>query len=278
MNGTVQLSDTIMWVTTELSSSETRVFTARDVQQLTGLSSRQLNDWDSRGVLPHGRDVAAGWRRFSVQEVFSLMVVMEFRRKFGVPVERVRFVIEQMNAPGADYLGKAVEQMATYGLGVWIATDFESHFLMHWEAFYSALWNTSYFDDEKPEVWCYLRVNRFVNEILASGPNPMNLPSHGMGRQILQHVLTIAGMKSAEEFQILQMIRSGDFKSIEVIAPSGRVETIKATTSPKTTDRLVDLLKEHKYQKLTVTQKDGRVVDIEQSFTQKAGSPKQNTP
>jgi hypothetical protein len=60
-------------------------FTACDVYRTAGLSYRQLNNWDLKGVLPNSRRKEAGWRTFSYREVFAIFVCSEIRTRFGVP-------------------------------------------------------------------------------------------------------------------------------------------------------------------------------------------------
>ena len=66
--------------------AQARLFSSCDVHQAAGLSLQQQNYWDQRGVLPHARSGAAGWRRFSLREVFALAISTEIRRRFGVPL------------------------------------------------------------------------------------------------------------------------------------------------------------------------------------------------
>ena len=107
-----------------------RVFSARDVQRASGLTARQLNDWDERGALPHDREGEIGWRRFSIREMFVLVVCAELRSKFGVSVERVKHVQKFMLQDGADHFAAAIRLMGVLGVALWLLTDFEGTFVM----------------------------------------------------------------------------------------------------------------------------------------------------
>ncbi len=243
-------------------------FTAREVQQFAGLTGRQLNDWDGRGALPHSRE-GTGWRRFSAKQLFILMVCTKLRRRFGVPVERLKFVIERMNDEREDYFQNAVILMANLGVGVWLMTDLEKHFVMDSELKIDEMREDGFFDDE-PSALVFVKINPIVDSILGGPEDPsFRLSGDEKQHEVLNELRSRFGVRSAEEFNLLQMIRSGDFRRVEVVAPNGEIETIKATTNRDVTERIEDLLREREYQTLKVTNKAGRVVSIEQQFTVK---------
>ena len=102
------------------SSTESPDYSPKNVHAVTGLTPRQLNDWDERGALPHERKGKEGWHRFSGRDIFALMVCSEFRRTLGIPVERLKFVREFMTQDGANHLSAAINLMGFLGVGVWI--------------------------------------------------------------------------------------------------------------------------------------------------------------
>lgn len=246
-----------------------RVFTAREVQETAGLTYRQLNDWEARGALPPDRDRGTGWRRFSPRDVFVLMVCAELRQRFGVPVERLTFVHRCMLAQDADHLSEAVDLMALLGVGIWLVTDLNETFVMDSELEIRDLIESGFLSVEGEAGYILLKVNPLVNKILTRLKEPEILPEHGRGYEILRLLRNKFGIRSAEEFEVLEAIRSGDYVSVEVVLASGKVKTIRTTMRPDVSARLEDLLREHQYQKVTVTQKDGRVVAVEQETTRK---------
>ena len=64
-----------------------RTYSSREVAALTGLSARQLQVWDARGLLPAAiasRKTAAGGyteRRYTPIELFELVVLADLRRR-----------------------------------------------------------------------------------------------------------------------------------------------------------------------------------------------------
>lgn len=251
-----------------------RIFSSRDVQDAAGLSSRQQNDWDSRGALPHDRTGDEGWRRFSGRDLFVLMICAELRRSFGVPVERLKYVQDFMLQDGADHLGVAIEMMSSLGLGVWLLTDFEKTFIMDSELEFADLWSHGFFGGDREHAFALLKLNPLVNRLLSCLKDPIRLEAHGRGYEISKAAYLYGRTRTPEEAEVLEIIRSGDFERVEVTAPDGKVETIRTTARPGAAARLEDLLTEHEYQTLTVVKKDGQVRNVVQEVTLK---PQRNT-
>ena len=248
-----------------------RAFTARDVRQAADLSYRQLNDWERKGALPQDEGRGAGWRKYTPREVFVMMVCAELRRRFGVPIERLRFVQAYMLQEGANHLQAAVELMALLGTGVWLVTDLEESFVMDSELEFRELVNHGWLGGDHPRATIWLKVNPLVNKLLSCLKEPIHLRAHGRGYEILRELRESLGVRTAEEHEILQLIRSGDYDKIDVEMKNGAIRTIRTNrqvTEPEGQD-LEDLLRQHEYQTLTVTKRDGRIVSIAETVPRK---------
>ncbi len=78
-------------------------FTSRDVIALTGISARQLQWWDERGVVKPERQ---GHRRlYSMQKVMEMAVISELRRK-GFSLQGVRKVMRFLQREFGKGLGE----------------------------------------------------------------------------------------------------------------------------------------------------------------------------
>jgi DNA-binding transcriptional MerR regulator len=247
-------------------------FSARQVQEAAGLSYRQLNDWDERGAVPGQRPVQ-GWRRFTPREVFVLMVCAEIRKKLGVPVARLRDVQKFMLQRNADHLRAAVELMGTLGVEVWLVTDLEETFIMGSELEFRDLVEHGFLSGDRERMLIWLHVNPLVNRLLSCLKEPVELPSRGRGYEILRQLREHFGVQSREEFEVLQLIRSGDFEKIEVVLKNGKIRTLNTSRSfaePEKED-LTALLRDHDFQTITLTKRDGEVVALRQSVPHKPG-------
>ena len=102
---------------------------AGEVHDLSGLTYRMLHVWEKAGLLPE-RQSARSWRRFTPRDMFMLLVLMEFRQRFQVPLPKLKYVRDFMLQDGADHLSAAVRLMGMLGIPVYLATDFEGFFVM----------------------------------------------------------------------------------------------------------------------------------------------------
>lgn len=245
---------------------------AGEVQAAAGLTYRQLNDWESRGALPSDPNRARGWRKFSPREVFVLMVCAEIRRRFGTPIERIKFVSDFMLQPGTDHFSAAIRLMDMLGVGVWLMTDFEDTFVMDSELEFRDMAAYGFFGGEDHAGYVVLKLNPLVNRLLACLNDPVQLPSHGLGYQILREIERRFGENSPAERQVLDAIRSGDFSKIEVVTREGKITTIRTIGHPSPTESVEDLLSWHDFQRLVVTKRNGQVVSVEQQATEKAAN------
>jgi len=64
------------------------------VQEASGLTYRQISEWDSRDVLPHHRTGDRGWRRFSGFEVIALCIVKKLRDSTGTPLVSLKPLLQ----------------------------------------------------------------------------------------------------------------------------------------------------------------------------------------
>ena len=233
---------------------------------MAGLSARQQNDWDNRGMLPHKRQGEEGWRRYTAREIFVLMVCAEIRRRYGTPVERLRWVQQFMLAEGANHLEAAMELIVTLGVGVWLCTDLEETFAMDSELEFVDMWRSGYFGAEREKAFVFVPVNGIVNRMLSHLEKPIELPPHGRGYEIMRMLDGIHRARSPEEVLVLDLIRREDIDTVEVISPSGHVETIRSTAKHDPAASIEQLL-DQPYQQLTIVTRGGKTVHIEQEIT-----------
>ena len=245
-----------------------REYSSRDLQGAAGLSPRQQNDWDGRGLLPHERDGEEGWRRYTPREIFALMVCAEIRRQYGTPVERLKWVQQFMLQEGANHFETAIYLMDTLGVGVWLCTDLKETFEMDSELEFTHMWRMGYFGAGRDRAFVFLPINQIVNRLLSCLKPPVELEAHGRGYEIRRSVEDLHLARSPEEVLVLDLIRKEEVDTVEVVSPSGEVETIHTTTRHDSAADILQLLDEP-YQRLTVVKKDGKAVHIEQKLTMK---------
>ncbi len=88
-------------------------FTSREVIALTGITARQLQWWDERGVVKPARE---GHRRlYSMNHLTEVAVICELRRK-GFSLQRVRKVMRFLDREFGKGLAEIVSRNSEYHL------------------------------------------------------------------------------------------------------------------------------------------------------------------
>ena len=91
-----------------------KLYSSREVAQLTGLTARQLQWWAQRGLflpaVPSQKTEAGGFteRRYTPVELLELMVLADLRRK-GFTVSRIRKLLEVLHTRFKTRLYDAIE-------------------------------------------------------------------------------------------------------------------------------------------------------------------------
>src|SRR6266536_2619910 len=88
-------------------------FTSQDVIRLTGITGRQLQWWDERGIVVPARE---GHRRvYSFEDLTEVAVICELRRR-GFSLQRVRKVIRFLQREFSKRLAETVTAGSEYHL------------------------------------------------------------------------------------------------------------------------------------------------------------------
>jgi DNA-binding transcriptional MerR regulator len=101
-----------------------RTYSSREVAALTGLTARQLQLWDSGGLLspaiPSHRTEAGGYteRRYSPIELFELLVLADLRRR-GFRIQQLHAILTAL----ADHFGIRLFDATGGGGAVQLLTD-----------------------------------------------------------------------------------------------------------------------------------------------------------
>ena len=90
-----------------------KAFTSLDVIRLTGITARQLQWWDERGIVVPARE---GHRRiYSFEDLTEVAVICELRRK-AFSLQRVRKVVRFLQREFSKRLAETVSGTSTYHL------------------------------------------------------------------------------------------------------------------------------------------------------------------
>lgn len=90
-----------------------KAFTSQDIVRLTGITARQLQWWDERGIVIPLRD---GRRRvYSFEDLTEVAVICELRRK-GFSLQRMRSVVRFLQREFGQRLARTVSTNSNYHL------------------------------------------------------------------------------------------------------------------------------------------------------------------
>src|SRR5436305_76373 len=101
-----------------------KTYSSREVAALSGLSARQLQIWDARGLLtstvPSHRTAAGGYteRRYTPIELFELLVLADLRRR-GFSVQQLHQILRVLQ----DQFGERLFDATGGGGAVQLLTD-----------------------------------------------------------------------------------------------------------------------------------------------------------
>ena len=88
-------------------------FTSREIIRLTGITARQLQWWDERGLVVPARD---GHRRvYTFEDLTEVAVICELRRK-GFSLQRMRQVVRFLQKEFSKRLAETVSGTSNYHL------------------------------------------------------------------------------------------------------------------------------------------------------------------
>src|SRR5437879_9910241 len=100
-------------------------FTSRDVIALTGITARQLQWWDERGVVRPERE--GHRRRYSMNQLTEIVVICQLRRK-GFSLQGVRKVVRFLDREFGKGLAEIVDRnseihLLTAGIHLYFETS-----------------------------------------------------------------------------------------------------------------------------------------------------------
>jgi hypothetical protein len=239
---------------------------AEHVRSATGLSYRQLNDWDAKGVLPGNRQDKTSWRRFSFKELFALLICSEIRKRFGVPLESLRWVQSFMLQEGPNHYQAAVELIAHYGFSVWLLTDLKGTFVMDSDLELEDMFSLGYFRTGVIGGYILLEVNPLVNRILACLKNPIELKTSFKTYKVVNDVRRQCSAQG-REIDLLSHVRERNSQKLTVHVKDGVIthfdrEEELATGKAVKEKNILSALKESDFLTVTAVKRDGKIVRI----------------
>lgn len=260
--------------------TEDKDLTASDLQKAAGLSYRQLNSWDEKGILPESEREDDGWRKFSPDQAFNLLICKELRDRFGVPLDTLRLIQHKLRKDNFNNLTHTISLISDLGFTVCLLTDLKDDFIIDTDIEIASLMRAGLMRQEKSKDYIMLRLNPLVNKILST----LELPLIPSGDAIYSKLFELYGqvmVKDEAEFHLLSLVRSKDFRSITVHLKDGRIyQTDTFEELGEKVDgevELIKLIKEKQYQSIAIDLTGGEIIRISRKsptkYNKETGKP-----
>ena len=250
-----------MYDTDAIDEDTEQIFKASDVKAASGLTYRQLNDWEERGALPESKDRGSKWRRYSMLDLFIIVVLAELKTQFNTPIEKLKFVKGHIEKRGVSRLNALIFQVAGNGISQWLLTDFEKKIVIDSEIEIRDMFDRGDFHSTDQMAYVLLNITPLIQKIGQALVNQeIAFPN------VLFNALQ--ARKEMEE-EILRHVRNSQIEKVEVLMNDETVKTIKTTRSRDVQTQLKKLLNENDFQTVTITKRDGEIVQIKQTVTHK---------
>jgi len=251
--------------------SDERDLRAKDVKDATGLSYRQLNDWESKGAVPNERKEKSKWRKFTAREVFVMSVCKEIRDSFKVPIESFGYIRSFMLQKGANHFEYSLRMMRM-GFCVYLMTDLKEFFVMDTDLEFEDLFRLGVFRGDDPQSYIFIKVNPLVNRML----NMKNLSSIKINEEVydsLHEFSQQSTTRTNEERELLKLIRNKAYKRITAHLKGAKIfqvdteEELGEEFRSKQDKELLKIIKEKKYQTIFLQKHDNKIVRISRKST-----------
>ena len=238
----------------------------RTVKKLTGLTDRQLTDWDHRGAIPVNRESRGGWRRYSPLDVFLLMICWEIRDKFSVPVEKLKFIQKSIISNEPKCIEKLFNAVYIFNLQVFLITDFEKLLLIKPLLEIADMIKKNTFSGRGYEKLIFLNVNRLINKLFKELGLPVpDEEKIEIGRVVFAAQERFKCTQSLEETALLALSRQKGIDKVEVKLADGKIKMLRTSEergSGLDKNEIMDLIDSADFLNISIRKHNGEIIRI----------------
>ncbi|MBI2270282.1 MAG: MerR family transcriptional regulator [Bacteroidetes bacterium] len=222
-------------------------------------SYRQINSWDQYGLLDVIEREGSEWRKYSIMDALWLNIIYELRL-LGYTIDQIKLVKESL----AEGSKKVKYPMPLLEYCTFIALSSKLPVILMVFSDGSAM--PIPYEEYKMNLINYGLKNHIhidMNEILQRFFPDKNISP----------VYPLEIYLTYEEAELLSFIRMGEYERVEVRFKNKKMEIIEAVERLDVSKRMVDILKEQKYQSIEVIKKDDVIVSIVRKVKKKIQQP-----
>ena len=257
------LNDDYNFVIQSLPKLHDPIFSLKAVQQFVpDLTYRKVNEWENKGLVsPHRETEETGWRVFTWVEVIKLNIIADLR-KLGFEIEQTKKMFDGFGDQHfKDRKFNALEYfivLCVSGEKILLVIDDENaYFLTEKEVL------LSHFSLDKSAskiiilpLFSYIEKMKDQSEITVYRP-------HSLASSLFKQQNTAPTDK---EEQILELIKSNDYRKITVKKREGGSYTVSAGSyrNGELTDRdVIEAVHRNNFQTVKIARKNGKIISLE---------------
>ncbi len=214
------------------------------------MTYRTINHWESKGLIDCARKEDAVWRQFSIMDQLWLYTIQALR-EFGLSLDRVKNAKEIFFAPIDNYSFSIMEY---YTSCAYILLE-DVFLIVFSDGFAIPLTYTEYQNALKLN-WIRNHVQLSINEMIQKIFQDPNLESRYKDEASI----------TPQEFEVLHMIRTGNFEEIKIRFANGSIYLLEGIEDLSRVAKIGDIIREGNYQDLEVKQENGRVVSLKRTI------------
>jgi|GEM_PF-1692149 len=225
----------------------------------TSLSYRQINHLDQTDVLEKSRTDTKGWRKFSYKELVYLGVIKELR-KYGVKDEQLLNFRRLFFYKRGQYahLTNLALGITLMGLKMHLVFDGENR-----PTFYD---DPAFHLDKSKKRKSFISIN--INEVLGEISERIGENRNSDYIDFSSMLIDAIGKKllTDKEKKLMEIIRSADYRKVEIMKHDGEKYVIKAGRIRDLNDsEILSLVKEGSHHDIMIKTRDNKIQVIEKT-------------
>jgi hypothetical protein len=213
------------------------------------MTYRTINHWESQGLIDCDRKEDAAWRQFSIMDQLWLYTIQALR-EFGLPLDRVKNAKDIFFTPIDNYPFSIMEYYTSCAYIL-----LEDVFLIVFSDGFTIPLTYSEYQNALKSNWIRNHVQVNINEIIQKIFQDPNLEPRYKDEASI----------TPQEFEVLHMIRTGNFEEIKIRFTNGSIYLLEGIEDLSRVAKIGDIIREGNYQDLEVKQENGRVVSLKRT-------------
>lgn len=219
------------------------------------MTYRVINHWTELGLIDDLRKDNQKWKEYSLIDLCWIRIILSLR-EMGLANETIKkakkFLLPTTSSE--NHLHEKFEyyvSISMMGIKTFVVvfSDGEADLVASYEL------TKREQQSGLPSLGNFIRLdfNKIVFDVL------------GKGEELIPMDIDL----KAKEIQLLLDVRQGKYKSIEVHMKNGEIVRFEKKANRDEKERIIEILKENKFQEITIKQQDGKIVSISQTVKEK---------